>query len=124
MLLSTGYPVLFWRLDSRNVRYMSLNRIEQMLFDYLQRHAEERHFWQAKVRELMQKTESDFVAAADLADELWIYYNERCRVVPLFHEVSSREGLRQISLRNLAEHLMRVWGPIRPANRSKRIESE
>ena len=124
MLLSTGHPVLFWRRDSRNMRYMSLNRIEQMLFDYLQRHAEERHFWQAKVRELMQKTESDFVAAADLADELWIYYNERCRVVPLFHEVSSREGLRRISLRNLAEHLMRVWGPIRPANRSKRIESE
>jgi hypothetical protein len=103
---------------------MSLNRIEQMLFDYLQRHAEERHFWQAKVHELMQKTENDFAAATALADGLRMYYEERCRVVPLFHEVSAREGLRRISLRNLAEHLMRIWGPIRPANRSKRIESE
>ena len=89
---------------------MSLNRVEQMLFDYLQRHAEERHFWQAKVHELMQKTENDFAAATALADGLRMYYEERCRVVPLFHEASAREGLRRISLRNLAEHLMRIWG--------------
>ena len=124
MLLSTGHPGLFSRPDSRNVRSMSLNRVEQMLFDYLQGHAEERHFWQAKVHELMQKTENDFAAATALADGLWTYYEERCRVVPLFHEASAREGLRRISLRNLAEHLMRIWGPIRPAHRSKRIESE
>jgi hypothetical protein len=119
MLLWTGHPGLFWRLDSRNVRNMSLNRIEQMLFDYLQRHAEERHFWQAKVRELMQKTESDFLAAADLTDGLWIYYEERSRIVPSLHEVASQEGLRRISLRNLAEHMMRIWGPVRPTHRGK-----
>ena len=124
MLLSTGHPGLFWRLDSRNVRNMSLNRIEQMLFDYLQRHTEERHFWQAKVRELMQKTESDFVAAADLADGLWIYYEERSRVVPSLHEVAAQEGLRRISLRNLAEHMMRIWGPVRPTRAVRRIEPE
>jgi len=119
MLLSTGHPGLFWRLDSRNVRNMSLNRIEQMLFDYLQRHTEERHFWQAKVRELMQKTESDFVVAADMADRLRIYYEERSRAVPSLHELASQEGLRRISLRNLAEHMMRIWGPVRPAQLGK-----
>jgi hypothetical protein len=103
---------------------MSLNRIEQMVFDYVQRHAEERHYWQAKVRELMQKSENDFAAATALAGGLWMYYEERCRVVPQFHEISAREGLRRISLRNLAEHLMKIWGPVRPVNPSRRIEAE
>jgi hypothetical protein len=102
---------------------MSLNRVEQVLFEYIQHHAEEGHFWQAKVREVMQKNENDQVAAKGLAEELWRYYEERCRVIPLFHEISAREGHQRISLRNLTEHLMRIWGPIRPANRNKRIES-
>ena len=67
----------------------------------------------------MQKTGSDFVAAADLADGLWIYYEERSRVVPSLHEVAAQEGLRRISLRNLAEHMMRIWEPVRPAPRGK-----
>jgi len=103
---------------------MSLNRVEQILFDYIQHHAEERHFWQSKVREMMQQSENDQVAATVLAEGLWRYYEERCRVVPLLHEITAREGHQRISLRNLVEHLMRIWGPIRPANRSKRIDPE
>jgi hypothetical protein len=102
---------------------MSLNNVEQILFDYLQHHTEERHFWQAKVRELMEKSDNDFAAATGLAQGLWMYYEERCRAVPLFHEAYAREGLRRISLRNLAEHLMRIWGPVRPARPNRRIES-
>jgi len=93
---------------------MSLNRSEQMIFDYLQRHVEERQYWQEKVRAEARRSPDDHVAADRLQVELWRYYVERSAVVAPFREVAQREGLPRTSMRNLAEYLIRLWTAPRP----------
>ncbi|HEY0945631.1 MAG TPA: hypothetical protein VGD81_10200 [Opitutaceae bacterium] len=93
---------------------MSLNRSEQMVYDYVQAHPEERHFWTEKVRRVAAQSPDDHAAATQLADQLWAYYEERAGVVSPFREVVKREGLRRMSMRNLAEYLLRLWTVPRP----------
>jgi hypothetical protein len=57
-------------------RGMSLNRCEQRVFDYLQKHSEEGQFWQDKVRTISRAATDDHAAAAKLEAELWRYYEE------------------------------------------------
>ncbi len=87
---------------------MSLNRCEQRVFDYLQCHPEERHFWVAKVQTVC-RTLDDHAAAARLESELWRYYEERSAVAAPFKEAARLEGLRRTSMRNLAELMVRLW---------------
>ena len=97
---------------------MSLNRAEQGLFDYVLGHAEERQHWQTKVRDVMRGGPTiavDREAAAVLADELWHYYLERAETVREFREARGSKEVQRISMRNLAEHLLRMWGPAKPA---------
>lgn len=93
---------------------MSLNRSEQMVFDYLQRHTEERQYWQEKVRAEVGRSPDDRAAADRLQGELWRYYVERSAVAAPFREVAQREGLQRTSMRNLAEYLIRLWVAPRP----------
>jgi hypothetical protein len=93
---------------------MSLNRSEQLIFDYLQRHVEERQYWQEKVRAEARQSPDDHVAAARLQADLWRYFVERSAVVEPFREFAQREGLQRTSMRNLAEHLIRLWVAPRP----------
>ena len=93
---------------------MSLNRCEQMIFDYVQSHPEERHFWQDKVRALAAGAPDEHAVAAGLESELWCYLEERSRVAEPFRSAAARESLRRTSLRNLAEHFLRMWAPPRP----------
>jgi len=93
---------------------MSLNRCEQMIFDYVQSHPEERHFWQDKVRDLAAGAPDEHAVAAELEGELWRYLEERSRVAEPFRSAAAREKLPRTSLRNLAEHLLRMWAPPRP----------
>jgi hypothetical protein len=93
---------------------MSLNRNEQMVFDYLQTHPEERQHWVAKVRAAAFSAVSDHAAATRLESELWHYYEERSAVAAPFRDVAQREGLRRISMKNLAEYLLRLWTEPRP----------
>ncbi len=97
-----------------NVRRMSLNQTEQTLFAYLESHVEERQFWQAKVRELMSASRNDPAVAAALAGELRRYRDERGSAGALPLQVHERKGLELSGFLNLAEHLMRIWGPPRP----------
>jgi hypothetical protein len=113
MLLSVGVLELKASSNLCNVRTVSLNRAEQILFDYVERHAEERHFWQGKVRDLMSTTEDSFSVSAQLALQLTAYWHERRGVGSLPAGVESGKDLALISFRNLAEHLMRLWGPTR-----------
>jgi len=92
---------------------MSLNRTEQLLFDYVQKNPDERHHWQEKVRTLAKIEPSGSIVTV-LEGELWRYYEERSRVAAPFLEIARREGTRRISLRNLAEYLLRVWLPPPP----------
>ena len=93
---------------------MSLNRWEQMTFDYVLGHPEERHFWEDKVRALAAGAPDGPAVATELESELWRYLEERSRVAEPFRSAAARESLRRTSLRNLAEHLLRMWTPPRP----------
>ncbi len=90
---------------------MSLNPSEQMVFDYVQSHPEERHYWSEKVRTTSAGFTDGYAAAAALENELWRYLVERSAVASPFREVAQREGLRRTSMKNLAEHLIRLWAP-------------
>ena len=92
---------------------VSLNRNEQHLFDYVGKHPEERQYWLHKVRANAAGCTNDQEAAAVLEGELWSYFVERSQVVPILVEIAKREGLRRTSMRNLAEHLLRLWAPPR-----------
>ena len=93
---------------------MSLNRSEQRVFDYWQRQAGERQFWQDKVRAFAKIAENDHVAATRLESELWRYYLERSAVAEPFKEAARIEGLGRTSMKNLAELLLRLWTEPRP----------
>jgi hypothetical protein len=90
---------------------MSLNRYEQTVFDYWETHPEERHHWQAKVSAAAaQVAAGPGEVARQLERELWEYFVERSQQVPHFRDLGTG-GLRRISLLNLAEYSLRLWGP-------------
>jgi len=97
---------------------MSLNRTEQQLFDHILGHADERQHWEMKVRELLRAKApagGGQIAPAVLAEELWRYHLERLGTHASYRQTAGREGTQRTSMRNLAEHLLRVWGPARPS---------
>jgi hypothetical protein len=101
-----------------HVGRMSLNRCEQRVFDYLQRHTEERHFWQTKLQALAKAAPDDHVAVARVEPELWRYYEERSAVAEPFKEAAKHDGLQRTSMKNLAELLIRLWTEPRPKKKT------
>jgi hypothetical protein len=97
---------------------MSLNRCEQRVFDYLQKHPDERHHWQGKFQRLAKTTNDERVAIEQLELELWRYYQERSAVASPFKEAVITEGLRRTSMKNLAELLMRLWTEPKPKKKT------
>ena len=94
---------------------MSLNRAEQLVFDYVQTHAEERHYWMGKVQSIASGRGPEATGAATMLEaEIWRYYQERSLVASPFRERAAAEGLQRISMRNLAEHWLRLWTSPRP----------
>lgn len=94
---------------------MSLNRNEQLVYDYLQAKPEERRHWEGVVKREASRAGADPHAAAfTLEGELWRYYVERAGVTEPFRGVAHREGLARTSMRNLAELLLRLWAPPPP----------
>ena len=93
---------------------MSLNRCEQRVFDYLQNHPDERHFWIGKVQSISRRSLDDPAAVSQIEPELWFYYRERSEVVAVFKDAARREGLQRTSMKNLAELLLRLWVEPRP----------
>jgi hypothetical protein len=93
---------------------MSLNRSEQLVYDYVTAHAEERQHWMHKVRAIAGSVKDGSEAAGRIDAELWRYYLERSSVAPAFKEAARDYGLRRTSMRNLAELLIRLWTEPRP----------
>jgi hypothetical protein len=89
---------------------MSLNRYEQTIFNYLQQQPDELRHWKSKVTALAGLAEAPGKVARGLERELWDYVVERTQCVPLFRELNP-EGMPRVSLLNLAEYLLRLWGP-------------
>ena len=100
---------------------MSLNRSEQLLHDYVQQHREERQFWQNKVRAIVTGSGDTPAAVARLDSELWRYFEERSSVVPVFVSAARAFGTKRISMKNLAEYLIRLWTEPRPKKPSADI---
>jgi hypothetical protein len=96
---------------------MSLNRCEQQLFDYVQRNPEERHYWEQKVRGVAAAQADTHAASMSLDGELWRYLEERAGVVAQFREYGPPS--KRVSLRNLAEYLLRVWVAPKPAAKKR-----
>ena len=86
---------------------MSLNRHEQAVFDYWDKHIDERRHWQAKIAGLAHGPTPD---ARALERELWDYFVERSPHVAGLRELHAG-GTRRVSLLNLAEHVIRLWVP-------------
>jgi hypothetical protein len=105
-----------------HVGQMSLNRSEQRVFDYLQSHPDERHYWQGKFQRLAKAAENERIAIEQLEPELWRYYEERSAVASPFKEAAAVEGTRRTSMKNLAELLMRLWIEPRPKKKSATAE--
>lgn len=99
---------------------MSLNRCEQALFAYWEMQPDERRHWQAKVIEAAHTTGHPGEIARTLERELWEHLVERSAHVPILRE-RGEGGLRRVSLLNLAEHIIRLWGPPpKPRNQANR----
>lgn len=97
---------------------MSLNRYEQAIFDYWDKQLDERRHWMGKVAE-MTRMQSAAEAARPLERELWEYFVERRQHVPQFRD-PGLQGLARVSLLNLAEHAIRLWGPPPKPRKSSR----
>ncbi len=97
-----------------HVGRMSLNRSEQRVFDYVQSHPDERHYWITKVQTVCRGAQNDLAAVIPLELELWRYYVERSAVASPFKEAARVEGLKRTSMKNLAELWVRLWAEPRP----------
>ncbi len=89
---------------------MSLNRCEQALFDYWERQPDERRHWQARTLEAARGPGAPAEVARLLERELQAYLTERTPHVPSLREARGAGG--RISLLNLAELMVRLWGPL------------
>ncbi len=90
---------------------MSLNRYEQSLFDYWERQPDERRHWQMRALEVGRGAAAPLEAARGLERELWAYFVERSQHVPPLRDLHAGGGPR-VSLLNLAELILRLWGPL------------
>jgi hypothetical protein len=88
-----------------------------MVYDYLQAQPDELRFWRDKVAALARRESDEHAAATALARDLWDYFEERSAVAAPFKDQAAREGIHRISMRNLAELLLRLWVEPRPKPR-------
>lgn len=95
---------------ARNISKMSLNRYEQIIFNYWQTEPDELQFWKTKVIAASAMVAAPGETARDLERELWDYFAERSQHVARFKELNMG-GIRRVSLLNLAEYVLRLWGP-------------
>lgn len=89
---------------------MSLNASEQMVFDYLRSHPDEESFWRHKLRQLTADEADEHALSMAVAEALGEYYEERASVLADFRDDRATSGSgRRVSMRNLADHLIRLW---------------
>ncbi|MBC2606532.1 hypothetical protein [Pelagicoccus albus] len=97
---------------------MSLNRYEQMLHDYIDSLPEEKRYWTSRVVEIEKSNTRREATALQLNSELWDYFEERSRHEPDFSRVVESGGSK-LSMLNLAEYLIRIWGAPSPLPKTK-----
>ena len=90
---------------------MSLNRYEQALFSYWEKQPDERRHWESKVAAMTRGMATPVEVARTLERELWAHLVERAAHVPTLRSLGIGGGQR-VSLLNLAEYIIRLWGPL------------
>ena len=80
------------------------------MFNYWKSQPDERRYWQEKVAAVGRLTAEPGEVARNLERDLWDYFAERSEHVPALRELNPG-GLRRVSLLNLAEYVLRLWGP-------------
>jgi len=90
--------------------WMSLNRYEQTIFNYWQDQPDELRHWKTKIAAIALSRAEPGEAARNLERDLWDYFVERRQFVAVLRSLDG-DGLRRVSLLNLAEHVLRLWGP-------------
>jgi hypothetical protein len=90
---------------------MSLNRYEQTMFNYWQHQPDELSHWKTKVGAAAKIKGGPGEIARSLERDLWDYFVERSQYVPAIRDLMGNDGLRRVSLLNLAEYVLRLWGP-------------
>ncbi len=93
---------------------MSLNRLEQLIYDYLHSNLDELRHWQDAVRSAARQRPDAHAAATILEHDLWFYFMERAAVVEPFRSAVRHQGSARTSMKNLAELLLRLWVPPPP----------
>ena len=89
--------------------HVSLNRCEQLLFDYVEKNPDERQFWMHKVRGVAHLWASPHLVAERLEGDISRYFQERANVVSELKEFVRHQGGQRTSMRNLAEHWLKLW---------------
>jgi hypothetical protein len=112
-MLATGFTVVFYK-RGKHGGVMSLNRSEQLLYDYVQGRQEERQYWYDKVQSIVRASMELPDAVARIDADLWRYYLERSEVAPEFIAAVKAWGNKRTSMKNLAEYLVRLWTEPRP----------
>lgn len=98
---------------------MSLNRYEQLLFDYIERNDDEKRFWVGRVLEIASRGDRLEGLVLDLNNDLWDYFEERARFETIFSDLKFHEGDRKISMLNLSEYLLKMWARL-PKKKARR----
>jgi len=98
---------------------MSLNRYEQLLHDYIESLPEEHRYWYDRVLEIERSNSRRESAALALNAELWEYFEERSRHESAFEQVMATGG-GKLSMLNLSEYLLRMWGAVKPAKKASK----
>lgn len=98
---------------------MSLNRYEQLLFDYIESNDDEKRFWVFRVLETLSSGGRSEELVLDLNSQLWDYFEERARFEPVFRDLKFHEGERKISMLNLSEYILKIWAPL-PMKKTRR----
>ncbi len=99
--------------------FMSFNRYEQLLYDYIDRNDEEKRFWEGRVVEIGRQGGRLEGLVLGLNDQLWDYFEERARFDPVLRDLRFHDGEPKISMLNLSEYLLRMWGRL-PKKKARR----
>jgi hypothetical protein len=118
-----GIAVVFYNYR-RTFSLMSLNRTEQLIFDYVNGRSEERHYWKSKVQKIAAASPGAAEASLRVDSDLWRYFLERSEIAQEFKAAAKLYGTKRTSLRNLAEYLIRLWTEPRPKPPKQPFEPE
>ena len=80
------------------------------MFNYWQSQPDELNHWKNKIVLAAKASLGPGQVARSLERDLWDYFVERSQHVPVFRDLNAG-SVRRVSLLNLAEYVLRLWGP-------------